>query len=137
MIVQRLGRLAILASVVLLLAGGLTGCDYWPPALQSQIEQLRTEVQIAAAEKTRLESQVKEAIKSRDELQLKMDDMARINRELTTRVTSLEQGLAAEREKVAKASRPGPKTMKTAAKKSATPQAKKKKPAAVTAKKGR
>jgi hypothetical protein len=134
MMVQRLGRWLILAGVFLI-GGGLAGCDYWPPALQSQIEGLRAEVQMAAAEKTRLETQVKDAVKTRDELQLRMEDMARINRELTTRIASLEHGLAAEREKLARLSKPAPKAMKTAAKKSAKPQAKKK--PAVTAKKTR
>ena len=29
----------------------LTGCDFWPPALQAQIEQLHAEAQQAAADK--------------------------------------------------------------------------------------
>lgn len=126
-------RLGLLAGAFLLVAGALSGCDYWPPALQAQIEQLRAELQLAAAENARSENQVKEAVKSRDELQLKIDDMARINRELATRVATLEQGLASEREKVAKLSRPSTKTSRVA-KNTARPQAKKK---AVTAKSSR
>ncbi|NJL17540.1 MAG: hypothetical protein HC938_10400 [Nitrospira sp.] len=30
---------------------GLVGCDYWPPALQAQIEQMRSETQTLTMEK--------------------------------------------------------------------------------------
>jgi chromosome segregation ATPase len=124
-----LRRLAVLLGALSLVGGSLSGCDYWPPALQAQIEQLRAELQLAAAEKARSDNQVKEAVKSRDELQLKIDDMARINRELAGRVTTLEQSLASEREKIAKLSRSTPRTSKVA--KRVAPTKKK----AVTAKK--
>ena len=47
----RLGM--VLGSVVLAgtMGVGLSGCDYWPPALQAQIEQLRAEAQGFAAER--------------------------------------------------------------------------------------
>ena len=37
---------------------GLVGCDYWPPALQAEIEQLRSEAQTLTIEKTQLQAQV-------------------------------------------------------------------------------
>jgi hypothetical protein len=122
-------KLTLLIGALLVMGGNLSGCDYWPPALQAQIEQLRAELQLAAAEKARSENQVKEAVKTRDELQVKIDDMARINRELASRVATLEQSLVSEREKLAKISRSA-KTSKTM--RDAKPPAKKK---AVTARK--
>jgi outer membrane murein-binding lipoprotein Lpp len=123
-------------AVLYLTSGLLAGCDYWPPALQAQIEQLRGEVQLAAADRTRLESQVKETVKSRDELQMRLDEMSRINHELTTRVATLEQNVLAEREKVAKLSKPVPKAPAKTARKTTKPLPKKK-PGTVAANKGR
>jgi outer membrane murein-binding lipoprotein Lpp len=135
MIGQRVGMMGVMA-VLCLTMGLLAGCDYWPPALQAQIEQLRGEVQLAVADRTRLENQVKETVKSRDELQMRLDEMSRINHELTGRVATLEQNVLAEREKVAKLSKPLPRASAKAAKKTAKPQPKKK-PGTVAANKGR
>jgi hypothetical protein len=135
MIRQHVRMMGGVAALFLMLGFGLTGCDYWPPALQAQIEQLRGELQLAATDRTRLENQVKDTVKSRDELQMRLDEMSRINRELTTRVAMLEQSVIAEREKVAKLSRPA-KAAKTAAKKPTKP-APKKKSSTVAARKGR
>ena len=48
------------AGLVIAVAMTLSGCDYWPPALQTQIEQLRSELQAVTMEKaqrrTRLEA---------------------------------------------------------------------------------
>jgi hypothetical protein len=132
---ERVGMMGITA-VLCLTVGLLTGCDYWPPALQAQIEQLRGEVQLAAADRTRLENQVKETVKSRDELQMRLDEMSRINHELTGRMATLEQNVLAEREKVARLSKPVPKSSSKTAKKTAKPQPKKK-PGTVAANKGR
>ncbi|MEK7268590.1 MAG: hypothetical protein AAB093_04220, partial [Nitrospirota bacterium] len=77
------------------IAIGLSGCDYWPPALQAQIEQLRAEAQAAATERDRIESQLTQATKIRDELQARVNELANQNRDLTAKVTGLEQGLAA------------------------------------------
>ena len=139
MVGQRIRMMRVLGMMSLFLGFGLTGCDYWPPALQAQIEQLRGEVQLAAAERTRLENQVKDTVKSRDELQAHLDEMSRINRELTGRVATLEQSVLVEREKVAKLSRPATKTAvksTTKASKSTKTQPKKK-ASAVAARKGR
>ncbi len=106
---KRLGR--GLGSVMLAgaIAIGVSGCDYWPPALQAQIEQLRAEAQAAATERGRTESQLTQATKMRDELQARVNELANQNRDLTAKVTGLEQSLAAEREKGAKMAKPGKK----------------------------
>jgi len=109
----------------------LTGCDYWPPALQAQIEQLKAEAQTAAAEKTSLDNQLKEAVKAKEDLQARLDELTRLNRELAGNVATLKQALDAEKEKTAKLGKSGAKP--AAPKATAKPAAPaKKKPAAKT-----
>jgi hypothetical protein len=109
----------------------VSGCDYWPPALQAQIEQLQQEAQIAAAERTKMVAQVSESNAAKQELQARVDDLTRSNRELSGRVSGLEQALTAEREKASRlakaASKPVPaKSAKSVAKAAAKKTAKKK-----------
>ena len=80
----------------------LNGCDYWPPALQAQIEQMQVETQIAMAERAKLQGQLTEAMKTKEELQVRVDELSRSNRELSGRVSHLDQALAAERQKPAR-----------------------------------
>jgi outer membrane murein-binding lipoprotein Lpp len=113
----------------------LSGCDYWPPALQAQIEQLRTEVQTATAERASMENQLRETMKAKEELQARVGELARLNQELIARATGLEQELAAERAKTAKLGKPSakagakPAQKKTAPKKQPSKTTKKKKKA--------
>ncbi len=83
----------------------VAGCDYWPPALQAQIEQLRTEVQNANMEKAQLQNQLSAAIRAKDDLQVHFDELTKANREKTAQIANLEHALATEREKVAKLTR--------------------------------
>jgi DNA repair exonuclease SbcCD ATPase subunit len=125
---QRQGWKGILAAGCLLV--GLSGCDYWPPALQAQIEQLKAEVQAAAAERATLDQQLKEALKAKDDLQARLDELTRLNRELAGNVATLKQALDAERDKVAKMGKPAAKpAAKAAPKSSPAPATAKKKPA--------
>src|SRR5579885_3584856 len=123
----------VLAVLGVLVACGLTGCDYWPPALQAQIEQLQAELQAANAEKARLEQQLADLTKVGSELQAKLDEMERQNQDLSTKLASLEQSLAEAREKLTKLAKPAGKA-KPAAKAAAKSPAKAKKPATGTGK---
>jgi len=105
------------------LALGLTGCDYWPPALQAQIEQLRSETQTLTLEKTQLQSQVNDLSKARQDLQTQIDDLSRMNREKTGMITSLQNQLDQVRAKAVKAMAPKAPA-KSAAKPAAKPVAK-------------
>lgn len=113
------------------MAMALTGCDYWPPALQAQIEQLKAEVQTAAAERANLDNQLKDAVRAKEEIQARLDELSRLNRELAGNIANLKQALDAEREKVAKLGKSGTKVAPKAAAKPA-PAPAKKKPAAKT-----
>ncbi|MGH7233347.1 MAG: hypothetical protein ACREJU_18600 [Nitrospiraceae bacterium] len=89
---------------------GLSGCDYWPPALQAQIEQMQVDAQIATAERAKLQGQLTETLKTKEELQTRVDELTRSNRDYAGRVSTLEQTLASERDKVsrlAKSAKPG------------------------------
>jgi chromosome segregation ATPase len=119
-----LGKVLGLATLLSMMGSGLSGCDYWPPALQAEIEQLRTELQTTTAEKSRLERQLADMTKAKDDLQIRVEDLSRLNRERQGQITTLEANLAAEREKVAKLTK-GP-AKKTPAKTSAKTSAKKK-----------
>lgn len=82
---------------------GLAGCDYWPPALQAEIEQLRSETQTLTMEKTQLQAQVTELSRGKQELQGQLEELSRITREKTTIITGLQSQLEAVRAKALKA----------------------------------
>jgi peptidoglycan hydrolase CwlO-like protein len=71
----------------------LVACDYWPPTLQAEIEQLRSETQTLTIEKTQLQAQLEELSKIKQELQSQIDELSRISREKTSVITSLQNQL--------------------------------------------
>ena len=81
---------------------GLAGCDYWPPALQAEIEQLRSEAQTLTIEKTQLQAQVTDLSQTKQELQGQLDELSRISREKTGMITSLQNQLDATRARALK-----------------------------------
>ena len=87
---------------IVLLSIGLSSCDYWPPALQAQLEQMQIEVQIATAERAKLQGQLTDIQRMKDELQIRVDELARSNSEFSKLVSTLEQALSTEREKVSR-----------------------------------
>jgi chromosome segregation ATPase len=88
------------------LALELAGCDYWPPALQTQIEQLRSELQTVTAEKTQLQTQLASIAKVKDDLQTQVDDLSRSNRDKSTMIASLQSSVTALQERLNKTSKP-------------------------------
>ena len=121
--------LAVVAAMTIF-SVGLSGCDYWPPALQTQIEQLRSELQTATVEKTQLQNQLASITKVKDDLQVQVDDLSRANRDKSSMINSLQHSLATAQERLAKsakvatpkahAAKPSAKvTQKTPAKKKA------------------
>jgi septal ring factor EnvC (AmiA/AmiB activator) len=85
------------------LALGLVGCDYWPPALQAEIEQLRAETQTLTMEKTQLQAHVTDLSKTKQELQGQVEELNRMNREKTGMLTSLQNQLETTRARALKA----------------------------------
>lgn len=86
----------------------LTGCDFWPPALQAQIEQLHSEAQQAAADKALLQNQLNAANKAKEELQLRVEDLTRVNKEKSAMIANLEHTIAAARERTVKVTKNQP-----------------------------
>jgi len=93
-------------GLVIALAAMLSGCDYWPPALQTQIEQLRSELQTVTMEKTQLQAQMASLSKVKDDLQAQVDDLVRTNRDKSTMIASLQSSVTALQERLAKSSKP-------------------------------
>ena len=90
-----------IATVLLGVSFGLSlsGCDYWPPALQTEIEQLQTEIQILNTEKAQLQAQVTDLSKVRQDLQFQLDELSRVNQEKTAIITSLQNQAQAKQQK--------------------------------------
>jgi chromosome segregation ATPase len=117
------------AVLALGLVVGLTGCDYWPPALQTQIEQLRSEVQAVTVEKTQLQNQLASVAKIKDDLQVQVDDLSRANRDKTAMINSLQSTVNSLQERLAKSAKAAtakPSSAKAAAKPTQKAPAKKK-----------
>jgi chromosome segregation ATPase len=93
-------------GLVIAMAAVLSGCDYWPPALQTQIEQLRSELQTVTMEKAQLQTQMATLTKAKDDLQAQVDDLARTNRDKSTLIASLQSSVTSLQERVAKSSKP-------------------------------
>ena len=114
----------------------LTGCDYWPPALQTQIEQLRSELQTVTAEKSQLQTQLSSLTKVKDDLQTQVDDLSRANRDKNTMIASLQNSVTALQDRLNKTSKTAggkivpPKAHAKAKPKTAVKTSAKKRPAA-------
>ncbi len=102
----------------------LVGCDYWPPALQAQIEQMRLETQTLAMEKAQLQGQVMDLSKAKQEVQSQMDELSRMNREKTAMIMSLQKQLDVVRAQTLKSmsSKAAQRKTPTKAKTNSTPK---------------
>ena len=128
-------RNLIAVAAITIVSMGLSGCDYWPPALQTQIEQLRSELQSATMEKTQLQNQLASFTKVKDDLQAQVDDLSRANRDKSTMINGLQNSLAAAQERLAKSAKsatPKAGAVKPSAKIKQKAPAKKKAPAKAT-----
>jgi TolA-binding protein len=135
-------RNLVAVAAITLVSVGLSGCDYWPPALQTQIEQLRSELQSVTMEKAQLQNQLASIAKVKDDLQAQVNDLSKSNQDKSVMIASLQSGLTAAQGRLAKSAKvatPKAATPKAGAVKPTTkaPQkapAKKKAPAKVTVK---
>jgi chromosome segregation ATPase len=98
-------RNLLAVAAITLVSVGLSGCDYWPPALQTQIEQLRSELQSATMEKAQLQSQLTSIAKVKDDLQTQVNDLSRANQDKSTMIASLQNGLTAAQDRLAKSAK--------------------------------
>lgn len=107
-------RACVGLAAAIVLVGGSAGCDYWPPALQTQIEQLRSEAQTAVAERAQLQNQLGGLTKVKDDLQAQVDDLMRANREKSSMINSLQNSLAVAQDRLAKQAKSAPAKASTA-----------------------
>ena len=129
--VNVIGR-RMLVGVAAVMGLAVSGCDYWPPALQAQVEQLRSEVQTVNMEKAQLQNQINDLSKAKQDLQTQVDDLGRMNREKSGMISSLQNQVDTLRAKAVKTmapKAPAKTTAKSAAKPAAKAPAKKKVPA--------
>jgi peptidoglycan hydrolase CwlO-like protein len=125
-------RNLVAVAAIAIVSVGLSGCDYWPPALQTQIEQLRSELQTVTLEKTQLQNQFASFAKVKDDLQAQVDDLSRANRDKSTVINGLQNSLAAAQARLAKSAKvatPKSGAVKASAKVRQKAPAKKKAPA--------
>ena len=95
--------LPVVASILGVgLAFSMTGCDYWPPALQVQIEQLQSDMQTLMIEKTQLQAQVTDLTRVKQDLQMQLDELNRVSQEKTSIITGLQNQLQTVRQKSVK-----------------------------------
>ena len=92
-------------GLAIAMAAMLSGCDYWPPALQTQIEQLRSELQTVTMEKAQLQSQLASLAKAKDELQAQVDDLTRTNRDKSAMIASLQSSVTSLQDRLVKSSK--------------------------------
>jgi chromosome segregation ATPase len=98
-------RNLVATAAIAIVSVGLSGCDYWPPALQTQIEQLRSELQTVTMEKIQLQNQFAAFAKVKDDLQAQVDELSRANRDKSTMINGLQNSLAAAQERLAKSAK--------------------------------
>jgi septal ring factor EnvC (AmiA/AmiB activator) len=98
-------RNLVAVAAITLVSVSVSGCDYWPPALQTQIEQLRSELQSATMEKAQFQSQLTSMAKVKDDLQMQVNDLSRASQDKSTMIASLQNGLAAAQERLAKSAK--------------------------------
>lgn len=105
-------RQAVGLVVLVGLLAGLTGCDWWPPALQERIGQQEAQLKLLEAEKTRMQAKVTELNKAIDEARAQASKMEQDNAALQTQVDQLKV-VVAEAEAKAKANAVKPKAVPT------------------------
>jgi peptidoglycan hydrolase CwlO-like protein len=98
-------RNLVAVAAITLVAVSLSGCDYWPPALQTQIEQLQSELQSATMEKAQLQNQLASIAKVKDDLQTQVNDLSKANQDKSIMITSLQNGLTKAQGRLAKSSK--------------------------------
>jgi chromosome segregation ATPase len=98
-------RNLVAVAAITIASMGLSGCDYRPPALPTQIEQLRSELQMVTMEKTQLQNQLASFSKVKDDLQAQVDDLTRANRDKSIMINSLQNSLSAAQSRLLKSAK--------------------------------
>jgi peptidoglycan hydrolase CwlO-like protein len=89
-------------AAITIFSVGLSGCDYWPPALQTEIEQLHSELQSLKMDKAQLEDQLASIMKVKDDLQTQVNELSRANREKSSMMNSMQNNQATAQKRLTK-----------------------------------
>lgn len=89
MFIHHFKNTRIVQLILPLAAFSLSGCDYWPPALHHEIEELRADLNDALDERQRLDNDHAELRSQYASLQQEVDAKQRENDELRGRLASL------------------------------------------------
>lgn len=73
----------------------LSGCDWWPPALQQRIGQQETQIQNLGKEKTALQGKVTELTKAAEDCKAQSAQVAKAQADLQAQVDQLKAALEA------------------------------------------
>jgi enterochelin esterase-like enzyme len=98
---RAVGVMAVIGCVVM-----LSGCDWWPPALQQRIGTQEAQIKALGAEKTALQATVVDATKAADDCKAQSAQAAKAQADLQVQVTQLKADLEAA---LAKKGKPGKK----------------------------
>jgi murein L,D-transpeptidase YcbB/YkuD len=82
---RRLTRIAVLSAGCF----SLIGCDYWPPALQAEIEMLRADLNDALDDRQRIDQELQDIRSQQSALQREVEEKIRMNEELQHRIAKL------------------------------------------------
>jgi len=95
------GMLAVVGCLTV-----LSGCEWWPPALQQRIGQQETQLKTLGAEKTALQNKGAELTKAVDDCKAQSAQGAKVQADLQAQVDQLKADLEAA---LAKKGKPGRK----------------------------
>lgn len=105
-------RAARALALVAILGGGLSGCDWWPPALQEKIGQQDAELKILEAEKGSALKKVAELTKALEEARAKAAQAEQATTALRAENDQMKATLAEAEAKSKKSGKPAPSKKK-------------------------
>ncbi len=72
----------------------LSGCDWWPPALQQRIGELEAKVKAAEVDKSTLQKKVAEVSKAAEDCKAQSVQLAQAQNEMKSQIDQLKAALA-------------------------------------------
>ncbi len=88
-LVRLFDRNLFLSSIIIALPLGMGGCDYWPPALHEELEELRADLNDVLDERQRLDIENAELRAQQASFQSTIEEKQRENEQLRGRVSEL------------------------------------------------
>ncbi len=87
----------LVVGLILLSLLSLGGCDYWPPALQAQLEEIRAYVQDLSDERMKLIVERDDAVQAQQSLRAEVDTLTQANHNLRQQLAAAEKTLRLSR----------------------------------------